>query len=189
MFADDVTHPLSLPQILGYIATIFGIIGFQQKDDTKLRIFVCCMSVFIVSHFILIGSYAAAFSAGLAATRWGLSIFATVRKYAHFLVPLYVALFIGGGYITYTTWLDVLPVIASISGTFALFYCSGLRLRVVLLIGGTLWIVHNLLALSYGPFVMESFIFFSNAIMIYRFVIERKKLPRDPKDSFLSRFG
>jgi hypothetical protein len=37
--------------------------------------------------------------------------------------------------------------------------------------------------------MMEGFIFFSNAIMIARFAVENKKLPRDPKDSFLSRFG
>lgn len=189
MFSADVTHPLSLPQILGYIATLFGIIGFQQKDDTKLRIFVCCMSSFIVAHFILMGSYAAAVSAALAMSRWALSIFAVVRKYAHILVPLYIILFIGGGYLTYERWIDVLPVIASISGTYALFYCSRLRLRLVLLFGGSFWIAHNLLALSYGPLVMEAFIFMSNALMIYRFIMENKKLPRDPRDSFLSRFG
>jgi hypothetical protein len=189
MFSADVTHPLSLPQILGYIATIFGIIGFQQKDDTKLRIFVCCMSVFIVWHFILMGSFSAAICAFLAATRWGLSIFARVRKYAHFLVPLYVLLFIAAGYLSYERWFDVLPILASISGTFALFYCTKLRLRLVLLLGGSLWVVHNFLALSYGPLVMESFIFISNAIMIARFINDNKKLPRDPRDSFLSRFG
>lgn len=189
MFSADVTHPLSLPQIVGYIATLFGIIGFQQKDDTKLRIFVCCMSVFLTLHFILIGSYAAAISAALAMSRWLLSIFASVRRYAFIIVPLYVVLFVTTGYLTYERWIDVLPVIASILGTYALFCCSKLRLRLILLLGGSFWAAHNFLALSYGPFVMESFIFISNASMIYRFIMENKKLPRDPKDSFLSRFG
>jgi uncharacterized membrane protein (UPF0136 family) len=132
MFSDDIYDPLSLPQILGYIATIFGIIGFQQKDDTKLKIFVLMMSGFIVSHFILMESYTAAISAGLAASRWGLSIFVVVRKRAHIFVPLFVSLFVISGVLTYEQWYDVLPPAASICGTFALFYFTRIRLRLML---------------------------------------------------------
>jgi uncharacterized membrane protein (UPF0136 family) len=189
MFSDNIYDPFSLPQILGYIATIFGIIGFQQKDDTKLKIFVLMMSVFIVSHFVLMGSYTAAISAALAASRWGLSIFVAVRARAYIFVPLFVTLFITSGILTYEQWYDALPPIASICGTFALFYFTRIRLRLMLLFGGSLWLIHNVFALSYGPMMMEGFIFVSNAIMIGRFILENKKLPRDPKDSFLSRFG
>lgn len=189
MFSDNIYDPLSLPQILGYIATVFGIIGFQQKDDTKLKIFVLLMSGFIVSHFILMESYTAALSAALAASRWGLSIFVAVRQRAHIFVPFFVALFVISGVLTFEHWYDALPPLASICGTFGLFYFTRIRLRLILLFGGSLWLTHNIFAMSYGPMVMEGFIFFSNAIMIIRFSIENKKLPRDPKDSFLSRFG
>ncbi len=137
----------------------------------------------------MLGSYAAAISCGLAATRWGLSIFASIRKKAKFFVPLYVALFILSGIFTYREWIDALPVIASISGTYALFCCEKLKLRVVLMIGGAFWMLHNFLALSYGPFVMETFILFSNALMIYRLKAENKKLPADPEGNFLTRFS
>jgi uncharacterized membrane protein (UPF0136 family) len=185
MLSDNIYDPLSLPQILGYIATIFGIIGFQQKDDTKLKIFVLMMSAFIVSHFLLMGSYTAAISAALAASRWGLSIFVAVRKRAYIFVPLYVMLFIICGALTFERWYDALPPLASICATFGLFYCNRLRLRLILLFASSLWLTHNIFALSYGPIIMEGFIFLSNAIMIVRFALEDKKLPRDPKDSFL----
>ncbi len=189
MFAENIYNPWSFPQVLGYLATVFGVIGFQQKNDVKLRLFVLCMSACIVSHFILMGSYAAAISAGLAATRWGLSIFTSVLKYAKYLVPFYILLFVGTGYITYERWFDVLPIIASITGTYGLFYCHRLKLRIILLIGGAFWMAHNFFALSYGPFVMEMFIFLSNLTMIVRLLAENKKLPKDPRGSFLSRFG
>lgn len=188
MFSDNIYDPLSLPQILGYIATIFGIIGFQQKDDTRLKIFVLMMSVFIISHFILMGSYTAAIMAVLAASRWGLSIFVGVRKRAHIFVPLFIALFVTSAALTFQNWYDLLPSLASICATFGLFYYTRIRLRLILLFASSMWLTHNIFALSYGPIIMEGFIFFSNAIMIVRFAIENKKLPRDPKDSFLSRF-
>lgn len=189
MFSGDLYHPLSLPQILGYIATVFGIIGFQQKDDTKLKLYVLAMSGFIVAHFVLMGSFAAALSAALAASRWGLSIFTAVRARAHIFVPLFVLVFTASGYLTYEHWYDALPPFGSICGTFGLFYFTRLKLRLILLFSGTMWLVHNIASLSYGPIAMESFIFLSNAVMILRFWLEDKKLPRDPKDSFLSRFG
>lgn len=150
MFSDNIYDPLSLPQILGYIATIFGIIGFQQKDDTKLKIFVLMMSGFIISHFILMGSYTAAISAALAASRWGLSIFVAVRKRAYIFVPFFVALFIISGALTFAHWYDVLPPLASICATFGLFYFTRIRLRLILLFTSSLWLTHNIFALSYG---------------------------------------
>lgn len=185
----SIYDPLSLPQILGYIATIFGIIGFQQKDDTKLKIFVLMMSGFVVSHFILMGSYTAAASAALAASRWGLSIFVAVRKRAYIFVPLFISLFIICAVLTFRQWYDIFPPMASICVTLGLFYFSRIRLRLILLTGNFLWIAHNFFALSYGPLIMESFLLISNIIMIIRFVVDNKKLPRDPKGSFLSRFG
>lgn len=154
-----------------------------------MRIFVCCMSSFLVAHFLLMGSYAAAASSALSMSRWALSIFATIRKRAWFFVPFYIVVFLVVGSYTYRSWVDALPIIASISGTYALFCCEKLRLRVVLMFGGLFWLAHNLLAHSYGPFVMEAFIFVSNLMMVYRFVADNKKLPSDPEDNFLTRFS
>lgn len=189
LISGDIYHPLSLPQIFGYIATIFGIIAFQQRDDNRMRIFVCAMSCFIVTHFILMGAMTAAITSALAASRWGLSMFTRIRKFAPVLVPGYIVLFLVTGYLAAENWYDYLPVIASCTGSYALFYLQKIKLRVVLFFGGSLWVIHNFFALSYGPLVMEVFICLSNAVMIYRFYAENKKLPRDPDDSFLSRFG
>lgn len=186
---DHVHDPFSFAQIVGYIATIFGVIAMQQRSDNRMRLFVCCMSVFIVTHFLLIGAFSAALAAALAATRWILSMFAKVKKYRRFLVLFYIVVFAISAYMTADHWYHYLPAIASMGGSYALFYCEKLRLRLFLMFGGALWMIHNYMTLSYGPFVMEGFIAISNAIMIYRFIVERKKLPRDPKDSFLTRFG
>ena len=185
----DIYDPLSLPQIIGYIATIFGVWGLQQRDDNKMRIFICIMSGFIVTHFILMGAFSAAVAAGIAASRWILSIFTKVKKYRSSIVPIYIGLFLFAGSLTAEHWYHWLPIIASISGSYALFYCEKLKLRAVLLFGGSLWCIHNYFNMSYGPLAMEGIMVLSNLLMIYRFIVENKKLPRDPKDSFLSRFG
>lgn len=183
MFGFGIDDPFSFAQILGYVAGVLGVLAFQTKNDTRMKITVCCSSVFMISHYFLIGAQAAAFVALLAASRWFLSIFSSVRQYARFLVPLYIGLFILIAFLTYERWFDLLPVISCIAGTFALFYFSGLRFRFIMLGATTLWVIHNALAQSYGSFVMELFLFVSNGSMIIRMILDHKKEPLSPEDS------
>lgn len=185
----DITDPLSLPQILGYCATVLGITAFLQKDDMRLRGFISAMSVLLITHFILMGSYTAALSAALAASRWWLTIFPWVRSRGRYFVPFYVCAFLTTAFFTYERWFDLLPPMASIGGTFALFYLHRLKMRLVLMCGGSLWCLHNVMALSYGPAVMEAFMIVSNITMMTRMVLEQRKLSRAVEDNKVSRFG
>ncbi len=185
----DIADPFSLPQILGYCATILGICGFLQKDDLRLRMFISAMSLFLITHFILMGSYSAALACSLAASRWWLTAFPWVRARGHIFAPIYVSGFAATAYFTYEVWYNILPCVASIGGTFALFYLHKLKMRLVLLFGGLLWCIHNILVMSYGPAIMEAFIIVSNVSMIIRMARENKRLSRAIEDNSVGRFG
>ena len=185
----DLSDPFSWPQLVGYGATLFGVAGFLQKNDNRLRIYITIMSMFLIAHFVLMGSYTAGLSALIASSRWSLTMVPWVKARGYIFVPFYVFVFLLSAFLTYEHWYDFLPAIASIVGTFALFYLHGLKMRLLLLCGGTFWLVHNILAMSYGPALMECFVLTANSIMIIRMAIAQRRVPEEVKGNSFSRFG
>lgn len=163
-----VHDPFSLAQILGYMGMVMGIFAFLQKDDTRMKLIITGMAGILVAHFIMLGAYVAAVSAGLAGSRAGLSLMAFVKRHVHAFAAFYVIAALVLGFAVYTGPIDILPLIAAIIGTYAFFYAQGLKMRFALLIGTSVWIAHNALAGSYGPLLMEIFILIANLTTIIR---------------------
>lgn len=170
-----------MPQIVGYCAMILGICACLQKDDQKMRIIMSIMGVVITAHFYMLTNYTAASMTLLATSRPLLSLFERIKKYRHILVPIYILLSIGLAYTTYLRWFDLLPMIAAINGTIAFFYMSGFQLRLMMACGGILWLTHNILALSYGPAMMEMCLVSANLFTAYRLYQDKKKPPFNPE--------
>ena len=170
-------HPLSYIQIIGYIAMALGIAAFSQKDDVWLKVLMVCMTAVLITHFVLLGTYVAAVSSFIAGSRAGLSLLPWVMKRRRSFTIGYVALTCVLSALTYTQWLDVFPFMTAMIGSYALFYLSGLKLRYAFVVMGGLWMLHNILAQSYGPAVMEAFILTANLITIYRLMRDEKSRP------------
>ena len=55
-----------------------------------------------------------------------------------------------------------LPIISSCTATVAIFYWSGVRLRLALLVCTLLWLANNIISHSIGGTVLETFIAIAN---------------------------
>ncbi|MGH1398571.1 MAG: YgjV family protein [Alphaproteobacteria bacterium] len=170
-------HPFSYIQIIGYLGMMLGVFAFSQKDDARLKALMVCMTLVLVVHFSLLGSYVAAVSSCLAGSRAGLSLVPFVMRRRHWFAALFVVLTCGLSAYTYTRWIDVFPFFTAIFGTFAFFYLRGVRMRMAFVAIGSLWLTHNVLAQSYGPAVMEVFIMSANLVTIYRLRRDAKSRP------------
>ena len=172
-----IQDPFSLAQIVGYVATVIGVIGFSQHDDSKMRLYVFVMGLTLVVHFFLLGAFTATLAAFLAASRVGLSMIPRLRQNPHPIAISYVLMTVLMGLYLYERPLDIFPLFASMMGIYGFFYCEGIRMRVILFFGGGFWLTHNVLAMSYGPSVMEVFILVSNARTIMAMKKGAKKPP------------
>ena len=63
---------------------------------------------------------------------------------------------------------DLLPVASALLGTSAVFYLSGIRMRLVMMLSTIFWIIHNAVFISIGPLLMELFIFAVTARTVYK---------------------
>ena len=75
--------------------------------------------------------------------------------------------------VSYTGILSILSCLGSLFGTAGTFCKDDKRLRQILLVGTSLWLVHNILAKSPTAVLMEALFIASNLVGYYRFYLKR----------------
>lgn len=157
-------HLFSPAQLLGYVALVLGVAAFLQKTDRRLKALLSGESAVYTLHFLLLGNIPAAISASLSSLRNGLAI----RFRAPWLAGLFFVLHLGLGGAAVRHPAGWLPVLACCLATYVVFYWTGVRLRLVLLVCTLLWLANNILSGSIGGTILELFIAAANLATIFR---------------------
>lgn len=158
------TDPLSLAQLVGYVAFSIGVYSFLQKDDRRLKATIGAQAFTYAVHFLLLGSPVAATASAVTSVRAVLSLY---TKSPYVAVAI-LATNIGLGVFTATEVASWLPVVASCAGTIAFFWFEGIALRLILLFATACWLANNLLLGSIGGTLLELFLGAVNASTCYR---------------------
>ncbi|ACE83733.1 YgjV family protein [Cellvibrio japonicus] len=153
-----------LAQFFGLLSFALGIYCFYQRSDRRLKIIMFVMQFNNCIHFALLGSSTAAFSSLLSVIRTGLSLHTRSRLIAW----LFIALSFGLGLWLAERWQDMLPVIGSCIGTYALFCLQGIGMRIAFLIGACFWLSNNIWVGSLGGTLLESTLICVNLRTIYK---------------------
>lgn len=159
-----------LSQVLIGIAICTDTISFQFKERKKIVACLLVSCTLISAHFMLLGHWTAAFLGLVAALRFTTSLFTTSKK----LMGLFIIATIVISIVTYAGLLTILGCAGGLFGTVASFCKEDKLLRQLMLIGTSLWIVHNFLAGSPGAVLMEIIFISSNLVGYFRFYIRPK---------------
>jgi hypothetical protein len=155
---------INLVQALGFLAFFVSLYAFSRTSDKQLRIGQAVQSFVLALHFYLLGANTAASMSLLTVARNFLSLHKKVKNLAILFIVIYVAV----GIYTYRELVDILPILSTLLGTTAVFYFSGIKMRLTMMLSTTLWIVHNAVFISIGPLLMELFIFSVTARTVYK---------------------
>lgn len=160
----DWHNLLTLPQLLGWGAFLFGMAGFLQTSDLRFKQFMALECAAYVAHFLLLGQWTASASATVSLGR----SLAAVRYPFKPVGLFFMVLSLVCGALLYTSWVSWLPITASVLGTFALFFLKGVPMRFVMLWGTALWLFHNYWVGSVGGTFLEGVLLVTNAVTLYR---------------------
>lgn len=155
---------LTPAQWLGYTAFVLGVASFLQHNDKRFKVFMAAECLAYILHFLLLGQPTAAASSGVSLARSLLSLYTRSALVAVGFVAINLMM----GYSLATHWWNWLPLLASSVGTLALFLLQGIRVRVVMLLGTLLWVVHNWICGSIGGVALETVILIVNVFTIKR---------------------
>jgi len=153
-----------LAQWFGIGSFIIGLVTFYQKDDRKLKWMMLALSGNHFIHFVLLGAPTAALSALLSGVRTGLSIKTQSARVAWLFIAFGIAL----GIWLAKSPLDMLPILGTSIGTFALFRLQGMQMRLAFLIGAGCWLVNNIIVQSVGGVLLEVSMILMNLLTIWR---------------------
>ncbi|KAB0460061.1 YgjV family protein [Vibrio kanaloae] len=158
-----------LSQVLVAIAICFDLLSFQFKERKKIVTCLFFAGVLISSHFILLEQWTAASLMIIATIRYLTSVFSTSPKLKYFFCSMSLVATI----FTYSGVVSVLSCLASVFQTLAAFNKDDRRLRELMIIGTSFWLIHNYLVGSPTAVVMEVLFICSNLVGYYRFYFKK----------------
>ena len=159
-----MTQPI-IGQIVGLLALGLCIAAFANKRDDRLLLILILANVAFAVQFLLLGGWVAGSISGLIVVRILL-----VRRFKNNRFVM-CAMLAATGLVAFLTWqgpLDVIPLLAGLIGTYAMFMLSGIRMRVLLAIAAACWMLANYVSGSFGAFIAEALILLTNAFTIWR---------------------
>jgi len=167
-------------QGIGYLALLFVVLSFQRNSRPKLLFFMIIGLVLFVVHYALLGAWVGALlnliEGGMTfvAYRKETDAWAQKRVWPY----AFAALFIIAGVVVAKSYVDLLPVIAQIVGTIAVWQTNPKRIRFIMLIPRPLWFTYNLFVGSYAGMTTEVIILLSVVIGAVRFDMIKKRIRR-----------
>ena len=155
----------TLSQLLVAIAIVFDLMSFQFK--TRERIVACLFvsGILISIHFCLLAQWTAAGLMGIATVRYLTSIFTTSKKVMWFFSG--AAVLMSG--LTYSGLVSVISCIGTLFQTRAAFCQADKNLRLLMIVGTSFWLCHNILVGSPMAVLMELLFIGSNLVGYYRY--------------------
>ena len=157
-------------QILIAIAICVDILSFQFKEKNKILVCLVISTVLISCHFILLGHWTAALLGLISVARYLSGIFTTSKR----VMWLFLIIILVTTISSFEGLLSILGGVGTCFTTIAAFRNDDKRLRQLMFIGTTIWIIHNYLAGSPGAVLMEIIFLGSNLVGYFRYYIKPK---------------
>ncbi|ENG9418087.1 YgjV family protein [Vibrio aestuarianus] len=161
-----------LAQGVGGIAFLVGVMAFWQKDDTRFRYQMMSFCFIMGLHFSLMGATVAAIGVMIN----GVRSFVSIKTQSRTVMWTFLFLLWGMSLPNMTHYFELIAIVGSSVGTWALFSKKGLALRGMILFNSTCWFTHNIWLGSIGGSLIEGTFVLTNLFTIYRLNADRLKL-------------
>lgn len=161
-----------LAQAIGGIAFLLGIWAFSQKNDLRFRYGMVAFCFIMAIHFMMMGAIIGA----IGVTINGIRSFVSIKTQSKTIMWFFILLLFGMTLPKVSTLFELLPIIGSAVGTWALFSVQGIKMRSLILFNSSCWFIYNLWVGSIGGSLIEGTFIVANSIMIYHLYRMKKDL-------------
>ena len=156
----DISVSFALSQLLAALAFSGGIVAFQQRGRAGMLKFWFVSALLNASHFAVLGQYEAALFVGLTAVRFLVAALSPRRRWMYVFLLLSTLLLV----FSYNGAINLLPYLAAVVGTIGSFQANVALVRLLMAIGASAWILHNVLIGSPVAVLMELAFLGSNLV-------------------------
>ena len=162
-------------QILGYIAVVLLFISFQIDNRKSILGYLISAMVFLAVHQFLLGAFVGAAANGLTIIRNLTFRYQNDKVFLqHYSLPyIFSLILLSVSLLLWQGWYSILPALAVIASTFALWVNDTKTIRALSLIGPILWLPYAFIIDSLPTILIQITIISSVLIAMFRF--DRKK--------------
>lgn len=150
---------LIIAQGLGLIAMSMDIGSTLFTNDRRLVLAIALSSAIFAVHFYLLGGMAGAGSEAITVVRSLAALHMKCSLVGAGFLAGYVVLGIKAAIAG--QWLEILPYIAGCAGTAAMFWCAGVQLRALFMLGQTCWLIYSIFNYSIGGSILYAILILS----------------------------
>lgn len=167
-----------LAQIYGIIGLIFLIVSVQNNNKVLILIFQIFANIFYGLQYLTLGLFSAGLMSCVSLIRCLIFFYYEKKKgittpIVWFIILSIIPIIIS--YFTFTGWISLIPIIATILYTYAIWQKNLTRFRVIVSSSSIGWIFYNFVGGAYISLLGGIFEFISGLIAIVRFDILGKK--------------
>ena len=158
-------------QLIGLIAWLILVFSYYRKNTDKILVFHIIACIFYCIHYFLLGAYSGLIICAFEAFFDFLYYKTDKDKYIYMVsVPIRII----SGIWTFTLWIDILPILASLIDGYTL---TMKKKNVVFwaIISYTLWVIYDLFVGSYSGAITSGILVLSNlSILLFNYNILKK---------------
>ena len=160
-------------QAIGLLAMFFDVYATTHKNDKKLIIFNTLGNFTFSLHFLLLGALPGAASEFIGGLRAFLSLFLKEQKTGRYISFIFILFYVVMMFVTVNTAIDTLPLLSGICITIALYFLSGIQMRLCFFISILLWMIYAIYTISVGGIILCSIMLCTTSITIIRLLREK----------------
>ncbi len=164
-------------QILGTIALIFELAAFQFKKKKPTLICQSLDAFFYLLQYLFLGAYSGCVTKGLVIVR-NLCVVEKDRKKKEWpwLMWIFIIAYVAASFLTFEAWYSLLPIVAGLVWTIAVWRIKGAQgLRWAAIPPTLMWLIYDIIVLSFPGIISNVLSFISIAVGIYRYRAKSKK--------------
>ena len=166
----QVTWFMILAQGLGFFGMLGNFISYQQNTNKRIVGVQIFAALFFFVHMLMIGATTGAMLNIVGAMR-NFVFFMRPKKWAESVwwVYIFCFLYLAAGVLTWEGAISLLPTVAMIFGTIALFIIRPKTTRRLVLLCSVGWIIYGVLVFSVAAMISETLTIASILIAMYKF--------------------
>ena len=154
-----------MAQILGFIYALFLMLSNFGKTTKQILLLQTVSFFFKGIHYYLLGGISGFLTSIVSMIR---NIIFTKIKSNKMWTIIFILIYLVIGFLTYTTFGTLLPIIATIFYTIIVNKNNPSYLRWGMFITSVIWLLYNIYIISYGGIITQVVILVSNIIAIIK---------------------
>ena len=165
-----------LSQIFALIATILNLYAIQRKKKEQLLNYNTVGAICGIFHYLFLGAWSGVATKIVGSTRNAVAAYeAHKHKISRVWPIIFIAFYIVGGIITYSSPLSILPMVAAGTYTVAIYLGSASTIRRVAVFTSTLWLIYDICVFSIVGTLAEIIFIINALVAIWRYRKHKKK--------------